>query len=232
MSFTPAAAHSANTISNNSPNNAPTLELHNRSLEDRSAILACCLVDEVADGDFIAAGCGPPSPVRGLLKPTRFGKVAGEIPCCVSVAESKRAPIQLFRLRPFAATREHTAPAAVDTAPTAKKSRGISRGGILVLEVVVIPFALSAALSSYGALTTESALRMAFATVAGQTIAIISAIVAVVLTVRRRYAWPAIMAFALIAAVITTWAVGSMASAGDLLLDRLELIAEVDVLNR
>lgn len=124
-----------------------------------------------------------------------------------------------------------TAPAAVDIAPKAKNSRGISRGAILLLGVVVIPFALSAALNSYGALTTDGALRMAFATVAGQTIAIISAIVAVALTVRRRYAWPAIVAFVLIAAVITSWAVGNMASAGDLLLDRLELIAEVDKLN-
>ncbi|MCP2637739.1 hypothetical protein K0817_014370 [Microbacterium sp. HD4P20] len=125
-----------------------------------------------------------------------------------------------------------TAPSAVDQAPKAERRRRISRGTVLIVGVLVIPFALSAALNSYGALTVDSALRMAFATVAGQTIAILSAIAAVVLTVRRRYALPAILAFALIAALITTWAIGTMASAGDLLLERLATIAEVDELNR
>ncbi|NLP82391.1 hypothetical protein HF576_00865 [Microbacterium sp. CFH 90308] len=124
-----------------------------------------------------------------------------------------------------------TAPSSVDQASTARRRR-ISRGTVLIVGVLVIPFALSAALNSYGALTVESALRMAFATVAGQTIAIVSAVVAVVLTVRRRYALPAILAFALIAALITTWAIGTMGTAGDLLLERLNTIAEVDVLNR
>jgi hypothetical protein len=124
-----------------------------------------------------------------------------------------------------------TAVSGLETAAVAKKPRGISRGLVLVLGVIVIPAALGIAFNSYGALTTESALRMAFASVAGLTIAITSAIVAVVLTVRRGYAWLAIVSFVLIAAVITMLSIGSMVTTGELLLDRLELIAEVDELN-
>ena len=115
---------------------------------------------------------------------------------------------------------------------TASGPRRISRATILILGVLVIPAVLSITLNSYGALTVDGALRMAFATVAGQTIAILSAILVVVLTVTRRYAWPAIVGVAIIAFVITQFALGSMATAGDLLLNRLDLIAEVDKLNR
>ena len=125
-----------------------------------------------------------------------------------------------------------TAPAEVDIVPTERKSRRMSRATVLILGVLMIPAALSITMNSYGALTVDSALRMAFATVAGQTIAILSAIVAVVLTITRRYAWPAIAAVAIIALVITQFALGTIASAGDLLLVRLDLIAEVDELNR
>ncbi|WP_243074345.1 hypothetical protein [Microbacterium sp. SS28] len=125
-----------------------------------------------------------------------------------------------------------TAQPSVELIPPARRQRRrISRGTVLLVGVVLIPMALSIAFNSYGPLTVDSALRMAFATVAGQTVAIISAIAALVLTVRRRYAWPAIVAFAIITAVITTWAFGTIAAAGDTLLDRFELIAEVDELN-
>lgn len=124
-----------------------------------------------------------------------------------------------------------TAPAEVDIVPTAGRPRRISRLTVLILGVVVIPAVLSITLNSYGALTVDGALRMAFATVAGQTIAILSAILVVVLTVTRRYAWPAIVAVAIIALVITQFALGTMATAGDLLLNRMDLIARVDELN-
>ncbi|CAN5464470.1 hypothetical protein BH10ACT5_BH10ACT5_02010 [soil metagenome] len=112
-----------------------------------------------------------------------------------------------------------------------KRPRRIGRGTVLILGVIVVPFALSAALNNYGGLTEDGALRMAFATVAGQTIAILSAIAAVVLTVTRRYAWPAVGAMAIIAAVITAWAIGSISSAGDLLLERLDLLAQLREFN-
>jgi len=125
-----------------------------------------------------------------------------------------------------------TAPSALDQAQMAKRTRRFSRGTVLIVGVLVVPFALSVALNNYGALTIDGALRMAFATVAGQTIAILSAIAAVILTIKRRYAWPAVLAFVIIAAAITSWALGSVASAGELLLTRLDLIAEVNELNR
>jgi hypothetical protein len=125
-----------------------------------------------------------------------------------------------------------TTVSAVNNSSTVLRPRRISRGLVLVLGTFVIPFALNVAFNSYGPLTVDSALRMAFASVAGQTIAILSAILAVILTVRRRYAWPAIAAFVIIAAIITSWAIGNMVSAGDTLLDRLALINEVNELNR
>ena len=125
-----------------------------------------------------------------------------------------------------------TTVSAVNNSPTVLRPRRISRGLVLVLGTFLIPFALNVAFNSYGPLTVDSALRMAFASVAGQTIVILSAILAVILTVRRRYAWPAIAAFVIIAAIITGWAIGNMVSAGDILLDRLALINEVNELNR
>lgn len=71
----------------------------------------------------------------------------------------------------------------------------------------------------------------AAATVSGQTIAILTAVLVVVLTVRRRYALPAILAVSLIAMLVTAHAFGAIESSGDLLLTRLDLIAETDRLN-
>jgi hypothetical protein len=88
------------------------------------------------------------------------------------------------------------------------------------------------AFNSYGALTVDGAIRMAFATVAGQTVAVVSALAALVLTVKRRYAWPAVVAFGIIATLISAAALLTIATAGETLLDRLEMIAEVDELNR
>ncbi|WP_345555002.1 hypothetical protein [Microbacterium kyungheense] len=112
-----------------------------------------------------------------------------------------------------------------------KRSRRVGRGFILMLGVIVVPLALNMLFNSYGALTVDGALRMAFAAVAGQTVAVLSAMTALVLTVKRGYAWPAIVAFAIITAVVVGLAVGSIAAAGDTLLSRLDLIAEVNELN-
>ena len=114
----------------------------------------------------------------------------------------------------------------------AKRSWRVSRTVILIVGIILIPVALSIALNSYDALTVDGALRMAFATVAGQTIAILSAVTALILTVKRRYALPAIAAFVLIAAFVTIAAISNMANAGELLLTRLDIIADVDKLNQ
>ncbi|GAA5206432.1 hypothetical protein GCM10025774_07550 [Microbacterium kyungheense] len=124
-----------------------------------------------------------------------------------------------------------TAQSVVGTHPPVKRSRRVGRGFILMLGVIVVPLALNMLFNSYGALTVDGALRMAFAAVAGQTVAVLSAMTALVLTVKRGYAWPAIVAFAIITAVVVGLAVGSIAAAGDTLLSRLDLIAEVNELN-
>ncbi len=125
-----------------------------------------------------------------------------------------------------------TAPTAQEPTARTRPRPRISRGFVLALGVVVIPIGLSAVANSYGPLTAESAWRMAAASVAGQTIAILSGVTAVVLTITRRYAWPAILAMLVIAAVITVTALSGMAAAGDLLMTRLDSVADVDLLNR
>jgi len=124
-----------------------------------------------------------------------------------------------------------SAPADTEQTSVVQRRRGISRWAVFVVGVIVIPLALNVSLNSYGALTVDGAIRMAFATVAGQTVAILSAIAIVVLTAKR-YAVPSIIATTVIAAVITCTAVSIIAGAGDLLLIRLDTIAEVDRLNR
>lgn len=109
-----------------------------------------------------------------------------------------------------------------------EQPRRVRRSTILFLGVIVIPVALGLALNSYGPLTVDSALRMAAATVAGQTIAILSAVTAVILTVRRRYPARSVIAMVVIAAVITWISITAMSSAGEALITRLDLIADVE----
>ncbi|WP_345800400.1 hypothetical protein AAIB33_13095 [Microbacterium sp. AZCO] len=121
--------------------------------------------------------------------------------------------------------------AAAEQSPLVRRRGRIGRGTVLIVGVVLIPWALALAFNNYGPLTVDGAIQMAFATVAGQTVAIISAVTAFVLTVRRRYAWPAVVALGIIAALITFSAFSMMASAGDTLVDRLGAVAEADQLN-
>jgi drug/metabolite transporter (DMT)-like permease len=107
-----------------------------------------------------------------------------------------------------------------------------SRTLVLIAGVVVAPIALTLAFNSWGPLTEESAIRMAFATVAGQTLAIFSAVLAFVLTVVRRSSWPQIVFFLVVAVLVVGWASGALESAADLLQSRFGRIAEVDILGR
>ncbi|MHA7189576.1 hypothetical protein ACX80N_04670 [Arthrobacter sp. MDT2-16] len=125
-----------------------------------------------------------------------------------------------------------TAPAVLDQAPAVKRPYRVSNTTILILGVVVIPFVLSAAFSSYGPVTVDSALRMAAATVAGQTIAILSVITATVIAIERRYSVKKVLATVVIAVLVTSSAVSTMATAGDELLTRIDLVTEVDASNR
>lgn len=126
------------------------------------------------------------------------------------------------------------------SAPTTEQNRvGATRRppqlrpvAILLLGVLVVPIALTAAFTSYGPLTEESAIRMAFATVAGQVIAILSGFVTVGVAVKRRYNVMQIAILTAIAIAIVVSAFALNASAGDLLLSRLDLIAETNLLNQ
>lgn len=97
---------------------------------------------------------------------------------------------------------------------------------ILVASLVLIPIALSLGFNSYGPLTTESALRMAFATIAGATIAILGTLFALGITLTRRRNVAGVIAFALLTVVVVAYEGAVMGSAGDLLLQRLALVAE------
>ncbi|KJQ53209.1 hypothetical protein [Microbacterium sp. SA39] len=102
---------------------------------------------------------------------------------------------------------------------------------ILIVSLWVVPLALNVALNSYGPLTAESALRMAFATVAGQTIAIIGAVAALVVTITHRRPLAGIVFFGLVLMFVVAYALTAMEGAGVTILERLDLIAEVDQLN-
>jgi hypothetical protein len=125
-----------------------------------------------------------------------------------------------------------TAPVVTEQPAQATARYRISRLGVFIAGVIVIPIVLSVATNSWGPLTVDSAMRMAFGAVAGQTIAILSAITIVVLTVARRYAIATIVVVSIIALVIIINATSAMAHAGDMLLTQLDRIAAVDLLNR
>jgi len=72
---------------------------------------------------------------------------------------------------------------------------------------------------------------MAFATVAGQTIAIVTAVVVVVLSFVRRIASVSLTISVVVGIVVVLAALSNMSAASDLLQQRLELVATVDQLN-
>jgi uncharacterized membrane protein len=118
------------------------------------------------------------------------------------------------------------------TRPQVVQRRRVSRATVLVLGVVVVPVSLGLLLNSYGPLTEQTAVRMAFATVAGQTVAVMSSIAAVVITVKRRLGGGGIVLFLAIAALITLTAIAAVTEASSTLLVRLDLVDETNLLNR
>lgn len=125
-----------------------------------------------------------------------------------------------------------TAPTGLTQAPTVKQPNRISIIMILILGVVVIPFALFAALNSYGPVTVDSALRMAASTVAGQTIAILSVLTATVIAIKQRYSVMKVLATVVIAVMVTSSAVSTMARAGDELLAHVDRVTDINTSNR
>lgn len=114
---------------------------------------------------------------------------------------------------------------------TARRGFRPNRVAILALGVFVVPLALTAILNSYGALTEESAIRMAFATVGGQTIAVLTGILVVAITVARRNSAAQIAVSVIISLCILLSAIATVSGAGDLLIERLEIVARISLLN-
>ena len=106
----------------------------------------------------------------------------------------------------------------------------MSRGLILIVGVVLIPMALTVVCNSWGPLTRESAMRMAFATVAGQTVAILSVTVTLAMTALTRR-WRQVPLFSVIALSIFMAAAATMGAAAEELSSRLMMIDEVSRLN-
>lgn len=119
-----------------------------------------------------------------------------------------------------------------DAATSGRRRVQLTPIAILLLGVVIVPIAFSVAFNSWGPLTEESAIRMAFATVAGQVIAVLTGSVMVGLAAKRRYGFAQIVVLIVIALAITINSSAMISSAGELLLSRLDLIAETDMLNQ
>lgn len=93
----------------------------------------------------------------------------------------------------------------------------------------MLPVVIGVLTNSWGPLTEESAIRMAFGSVAGQTIAILSAIAAVVVTIAFRAPWASVVAIAVVAAFIIALALGNIGQAAELLQERLDTVAELSI---
>ncbi|WP_295779754.1 hypothetical protein [uncultured Microbacterium sp.] len=112
----------------------------------------------------------------------------------------------------------------VEQVVTRRPRRRPSRALILIAGVVLIPFVVALIFTSYHTVTEESAVRQAFALVAGQTIAMLTAIAVVTMTaVERR--WRELPPFLVIAAAVISSAVGSLTRTGEQLLQLLSTVA-------
>lgn len=101
--------------------------------------------------------------------------------------------------------------------------RGFSSGFILVGGVLLVPLVLVVLTTSYDAPDDLAYVRMAFAQVAGATIAIATAVGLLVQRVLRRSPLRDIAWFAFIAVVVSAWQLSTMANAAETLLTRLAL---------
>ncbi|CAL4858682.1 MULTISPECIES: hypothetical protein [unclassified Microbacterium] len=123
-----------------------------------------------------------------------------------------------------------TAVTASEARPVARRRYRPTRWTVLVAGVVVVPLALMLVFNSWGPLTEESAVRMAFAQVAGQTVAILSALAFVVLTIRRGVDWAATAGALLVAALVISWSAAAIDRAAGDLVDRIATVQSVSLL--
>lgn len=100
---------------------------------------------------------------------------------------------------------------------------GFSAPAVLALGVIVIPAALGIAFGNVSAPDDEAYVRMAFATVAGATIAIACILGLLVDRIIRRATISTIAIFSVIALLVVPWQLNAIGAAADLLLLRLSL---------
>lgn len=89
--------------------------------------------------------------------------------------------------------------------------------------VLLIPMTLGIIFNSWSAPDADDYVRMAFAQVAGATVAIVTVVALVVQRIVRRSTVGDISWFTLIAVVITAWQVVNLSRAADFLLAGLDL---------
>ena len=99
--------------------------------------------------------------------------------------------------------------------------RGFSAAALLLLGVVVIPWTLALLFNSWDAPDAAAYVRMAFAAVAGSTIAIATVVGLLVDRIIRRAPLSTISAFAVIALVVVLLQVGAISGAARNLLSGL-----------
>ncbi|MBD3942114.1 hypothetical protein IF188_10435 [Microbacterium sp. NEAU-LLC] len=101
--------------------------------------------------------------------------------------------------------------------------RGFSAPLVLVLGLVIVPIALALMTLPQGAPTDEDYVRMAFASVAGCTIGIVSVVGLLVDRIVRRARASTIVLFTVIALVVVPWQLSGIGRAADQLLVNLSL---------
>jgi len=101
--------------------------------------------------------------------------------------------------------------------------RGFSAPLVLLLGLLIVPVGLALLSAPAGAPADEDYVRMAFASVAGCTIGIVSVVGLLVDRIVRRASASTIALFAVIALVVAPWQLSGIAGASDLLLARLSL---------
>jgi len=101
--------------------------------------------------------------------------------------------------------------------------RGFSAPLILLVGIVVVPIGLALLTTGSEAPDDDAYVRMAFASVAGATIAIITVLGLLADRIVRRASASTIAIFTVIAVVVVPWQLGAVSGAGDLLLTRLSL---------
>jgi hypothetical protein len=101
--------------------------------------------------------------------------------------------------------------------------RGFSAPLLLLGGLVIVPIGLALLTTSYEAPDDAAYVRMAFASVAGATVAIITVLGLLVDRIVRRASLSTIAIFAVIALVVVPWQLSAISRATDLLLTRLAL---------